>query len=36
MLKTISTVRNAITDTKEEKRNIAYVHCYGDQIELGK
>jgi hypothetical protein len=36
LFKTISTVKNAIADTQEEKRNVAYVHCFAEQIELGK
>jgi hypothetical protein len=36
LCKTISTVKNAIADTQEEKRNVAYVHCHAEQIELGK
>ena len=34
LFKTISTVKNAIADTQEEKRNVAYVHCFAEQIEL--
>ena len=29
-------MKNAVADTQEEKRNIAYVHCHAEQIELGK
>lgn len=36
LFKTISIVKNVIAETQEEKRNIAYVHCHAEQIELGK
>ncbi|CAG2197413.1 unnamed protein product [Mytilus edulis] len=35
MMKKVFALRKAVADTQENKKDIAYIHCHADQIDLG-